>query len=284
MPAGYNQGILTIIMSMTQTTQEFHCAQCGGTLQPVEGQAFLSCPYCGSAVYLDRSKVVFHWYVESTVAPEAAAASLRRWMAGNQTVKDLDSRAQIGAPVFQYFPLWYVRGKDLQTGGKEQMFIEPAAATSITEIKSLHLPAADLKKYDAALDSQAVQPSVPFTALVGWLDQRGIQQTEIVEAALVHLPVYLFKYQYGGRTYSALVEAASGKVFANLFPAKAESPYFMVAALSTIGFLIISGLPVAGYTLLGESGLLFGCLGLLVTGGLFGALVFGAAAWVSAKV
>jgi len=26
-----------------------HCAQCGGLLNPGEGQVFLTCPYCGSA-------------------------------------------------------------------------------------------------------------------------------------------------------------------------------------------------------------------------------------------
>ena len=28
------------------TTDEFHCAQCGGVLHPDEGQVFLTCPYC----------------------------------------------------------------------------------------------------------------------------------------------------------------------------------------------------------------------------------------------
>jgi DNA-directed RNA polymerase subunit RPC12/RpoP len=269
---------------MTQPNSEIQCAQCGGSLHPEEGQAFLTCPYCGSAVYLDKSKVVFHWYVSKTVTSDAAAANLRRWMASNATVKDLDRKAHVTATTFQYFPIWYVRGKDLQTGGPEQVFIEPAAATSISEIKSLSIPAADLKKYEPSLDSEAVQPNVPFPAMLQWLGQRGIEQNEILEAALVHLPVYIFKYQFGGKPYTAMVEAASGKVFANLFPAKAESPYFLVAAISTLGFLCISGLPIAGY-LVGEgSGFAAGCLGMLVVGAVFAGIVFGAAAWVSAKV
>ena len=93
-------------------TTEFHCAQCNGELHPDEGQVFLVCPFCGSAVYLDKSKVVFHWSLSATLKPDDALASLHRWMAGNYTVKDLDRKAKIVSSTFQYFPLWYVKAVD----------------------------------------------------------------------------------------------------------------------------------------------------------------------------
>jgi DNA-directed RNA polymerase subunit RPC12/RpoP len=269
---------------MAEPTTEFQCAQCGGTLQPEEGNTFLTCPYCGSAVYLDKSKVVFHWSVTRTVTPEDAAANLRRWMAGNQTVKDLDRKAQVASQAFQYFPLWYVKGRDVQRGSREEVFLEPAAATSISEIKSLDIPTADLKKYDNALDAEAVQPTVPFPAMLGWLAGRGIEQNEITEAALVHLPVYVFKYQFAGKTYTAMVEGASGKVFANIFPAKAEAPYFIVGVVATIGFLCISTFPVIGYFSDKGPGAIIGVLVSLLVGALFAIPIFALAAWVSAKV
>src|SRR5436305_13917734 len=112
---------------------EIHCAQCGGVLNPDEGQVFLTCPYCGSAVFLDKSKVVFHWFLASTVTPQDAAAGLRRWMAGNQTVKDLDTKSKVTSSTFQYFPVWYAR---VRQNDKERIYLEPAAATSISEFKS----------------------------------------------------------------------------------------------------------------------------------------------------
>ncbi len=260
---------------------EFHCAQCGGTLHPDEGQLFLTCPYCGSAVYLDKSKVVFHWSLACTLQPEAAAAGLRRWMAGNQTVKDLDRKSRVVSTAFQYFPLWYVKAKDK---GKETVYLEPAAAISISEIKSLNIPAGDLQKYDPALDAQAVGPSVPFPAMVGWLAGRGVPPGAIAEAALVHVPVYIFKYQFGGKVYTALVEGASGKVLANLFPAKAEAPYYLVAIFATAGFLLISSFPIVGYFVDSSLGAPVGLLACLVCAGLFALPVFALAAWVSAKV
>ncbi len=269
---------------MTATTlpqTEIKCAQCGGVLAPDEGQVFLTCPYCGSAVYLDKTKVVFHWSLGCTVTPDAAAANLRRWMGGNQTVKDLDRKARLVSTTFQYFPIWYCKAR---ADGREAVYLEPAAATSVSEIKALDITAGDLQKYDSALDAQAVAPNVPFPAMLQWLGQRGVSGDQVAEAALVHLPVYVFKYEFAGQTYTALVEGASGKVLANLYPTKAEMPYFAVGALATLGFLFISCLPVAGYLVNDTTGLMLGLLACVVAGALFAALVFAVAAFVSSKV
>ena len=267
--------------SLSLPANEFHCAQCGGTLHPDEGQLFLTCPYCGSAVYLDKSKVVFHWSLACTVTPEAAAASLRRWMAGNQTVKDLDRKSQVVSTTFQYFPLWYVKAKNQ---GRETVYLEPGAAISISEIKSLDIPSGDLQKYDPALDAQAVPPSVPFPAMLKWLAGRGVAAETVAESALVHVPIYIFKYQFAGKTYTAMVEGASGKVFANLFPAKAEAPYYLVALMATVGFLLVSSFPIIGYSTGQDTGMMLGLLACLVCGGLWAIPVFVMAAVVSAKV
>ncbi len=265
---------------------EVHCAQCGGVLRPEPGQFFLICPYCSSAVYVDKSQVVFHYALGCTVTPEAAAAGLRRWMAGNQTVKDLDRKARMVSSTFQYFPVWYCK---VRVSGREAVYLEPAAATSISEIKALPIAAGDLQKYDPALDAQSIAPTVPFSALVQWLNNRGVQREQLAEAALVHLPMYIFKYEFGGQTYTALVEGGSGKVFANLFPPKAETPYLAVTAFATLGFLFLSCLPLAGYFFGGAFvdswlGLLIGLALYLVAGVIFAAGVFGVAAYVSAKV
>jgi DNA-directed RNA polymerase subunit RPC12/RpoP len=273
---------------MTDTTvslpkTEVHCAQCGGLLNPDEGQVFLTCPYCGSAVFLDKSKVVFHWALTCTVTPGEAAASLRRWMAGNQTVKDLDTKSKVTSATFQYFPMWYAKARQ---SDKETVYLEPAAATAISEIKALDIPAGDLKKYEPALDAQAVAPSVPYPALLEWLSGRGVGADQVAEAALVHLPVYIYKYNFAGKSYTAMVEGASGKVFANIFPAKAEAPYFLVALVATLGFLCVSAFPVIGIAADQGSGagIGLGFLGCLVGALVVAVPVFILAAVVSAKV
>lgn len=216
------------------------CTQCNGELHPDEGQVFVTCSYCGATVYLDKSQVVFHWSLAPTLDENQAAAALRRWMAGNQTVKDLDKKAQIISQSFQYFPLWYFKW---QSDDSEEIALRPAAATSITEINRLNLPAGDLQRYDPALDSQAENPSVPLETAHQWL-QQSHPGLEVRESALVHIPVYLFKYVYVGKTYTAVVEAATGSVLANLFPAKAEAPYLLAGGLTALVYLCLATLPL----------------------------------------
>ena len=97
------------------------CTQCGGELHPDEGQIFVTCPFCSSTVYIDKSRVVFHWYVAPTLDASQAQAALRRWMTGSQTVKDLDEKSQIGAPGFEYFPLWVFKLRGLNPSLSEPL-------------------------------------------------------------------------------------------------------------------------------------------------------------------
>jgi predicted RNA-binding Zn-ribbon protein involved in translation (DUF1610 family) len=269
------------------------CSQCGGELHPDEGQIFLTCPYCSATVYLDKSRVVFHWYLAPTLNDQQALGSLNRWMAGNQTVKDLDRKSRVISQSFQYFPLWYFKYRGV--GGKEEVRLEPAAATSVTEMLHLRLPAGDLRKVDASIEPQAQMPTVPLDLAMGWADKLAPQgvpngrnnpqgQPAPLETSLVHIPVYTFKYTYQNKTYTALVEGATGAVLANIFPAKSEAPYLLAGGLAGGVFLCLATFPVIGALFSGEEGLAVGaalCLGL---GVIAAPLLFALAAWVAAKV
>ena len=62
----------------------------------------------------------------------------------------------------------------------------------------------------------------------------------IREAALVHLPLYLCKYDFNQRHYTAIVDAASSKVFANIYPAKWEVPYVSIGVAAFVAFFVLS--------------------------------------------
>jgi len=259
----------------------FSCTQCGGELHPDEGQLFLSCPYCNSTVYLDKSKVVFHWYLSSTLNGEQAAASLSRWMAGNSTVKDLDKKSKILGQTFQYFPLWFFKVKN---GDIEKIYLEPAAATSVTELRSLSLPAGDLRKFDDSIISQSIEPTVPLTAALEWLGSKQIDQAKITESALVHIPVYTFKYGYKNNMYTALVEAGTGKTIANIFPAKAEAPYMAAGCAASFVFMCLAGIFAVFLTMNNGASTGLGAM-ICVGGGVVAApLLFAFASWVASKV
>ena len=266
---------------------QLRCTQCGSELHPDEGQVFVTCPNCNSTVYVDKSRVVFHYAVAPTVDEAKARTLLAQWMAGNATVKDLDKKSQLVGQTFGYFPLWYFKRK---AGSRDEVRLEAAAATSVSELRTLTLPAGDLRPYDATLDSQAEPPSVPLETALGWLRERGVPPNEVgadaLESALVHIPLYTFKYSYNGQTYTALVEAATGRTLANIFPAKAEAPYLMAGCATAGTFLLLSLIPIFGALVNdgGWDGYLFGlaiCAGL---GVIAAPILFGFAAWVAAKV
>jgi hypothetical protein len=269
--------------SFPSELSRFTCTQCGGELHPDEGQIFVTCPYCSTTVYLDKSRVVFHWYLATTLDGDKARSNLARWMAGNQTVKDLDVKSRITGVNFEYFPIWYFKSKD--PTGKERIWIEPAAATSVSEIKSIKLPAGDLRRYDPDLDSQARMPDIPIQTVSGWVERRLPENAEIIETALVHIPLFTFKYNFKGDIYTAIVEGGTGGVFANIFPAKAEAPYLLAGGLTAVVFLCLATFPVIG-ALLGSNGggLLVGLAACAGTGIIAAPALFALAIWVASKV
>jgi predicted RNA-binding Zn-ribbon protein involved in translation (DUF1610 family) len=269
-------------MSDSEHATEFRCTQCGGELHPDEGQIFLTCPFCGSTVFLDKSQVVFHWYLAPTLDEAKARGSLARWMAGNDTVKDLDKKAKLLSSTFEYFPIWHFKRQF--ENGSEQFLHHPAAATSVTEIRQINLPAGDLRKYDASLEAKSHPPTVPLETALGWLAFQNIPAGQIVERSLVHIPVYTFKYSYQAGSYTALVEGATGTVFANLYPAKAESPYRLAGGLAALVFLILATFPVMGALIDGTEGAGIGLIGCSGLGLIAAPALFALAAWVAAKV
>jgi hypothetical protein len=246
---------------------------------------FLTCPYCGATVFLDKSRVVFHWYLAPTINETQAREALARWMAGNQTVKDLDKKSQVVGQSFQYFPMWYFK-RSVQ--GRDQIELQPAAATSVTELRHLPLSAGDLRKYEPSIESQSAEPTVPMEAALGWaassLPQAGAapQSTQVLESALVHIPLFTFKYVFNNQTYTAVVEAATGKVLANIYPAKAEAPYLAAGGITAVVFLCLATIPLFFSGSKSGTG-----VGLLVCAGLgviAAPILFALAAWVAAKV
>ena len=145
---------------MTSSTQLL-CQQCSAPLAVETGAKYVTCEFCGTVNFVDKSRAVLHYAVRPTLDEPQAAAALRRWMAGNQTVKGLDAAAQIESQTYQLFPLWLVR---VVREGKEAVVLKPAAALSIVELGKLRVPASDLTPYDNSLDAAAVKPTVPVTA------------------------------------------------------------------------------------------------------------------------
>lgn len=258
-------------MADTIVATQINCRQCAAPLAVEQGMQFVTCTFCGATNFVDKSRALFHYQVRTTIKEEGALSALRRWMAGNATVKGLDQRSKIGAATFQYFPMWLVRANQ---NGHERVLMKPAAALSVSELTQLNIPAADLVPFESSAQAAATAPTVPFEMMQQWLsDDQKLPPEMIRETALVHLPIYVCKYEYGGKRYTAVVDAATSKVFANVFPAKWEVPYVAIGGACFAAYFVL--------TLLS----LFVSFGIFIIGAPILAVVFFAlAATVSATV
>ncbi|MCB8943578.1 MAG: hypothetical protein H6658_07470 [Ardenticatenaceae bacterium] len=267
---------------MSTTPTAILCMQCAAPLPVEQGSQFVICEFCGTTNFVDKSSVVQHYVVRETVAEPDAVSALRRWMAGNQTVKDLDEKAVIERPSFQLFPLWLLR---VQQGQEEKVYLEPAAATSVTELTELTIPASDLELFDHTLEATAVDPTVPLDTVKKWLaEHKRIAASSIRESSLVHVPIYLFKYSFEGRTYTAVVDAATSKVFANNYPSKWEAPYYGLGGIGCVLYFLAAFIPLFGFLNGSVGSFGTGVLVYLITAVILAIPIFAAAAYISAKV
>lgn len=210
------------------------CPQCGGENPLPSGQRLLVCAFCDAALYVDRSGLVSHYRVPRLLDGDKAASALRRWMAGNETVKDLDRKATLEAVEALSFPMWLFR---VAGAGGEEVRVEPAAPTPIPQLAELKVPAGKLEPYLRPEEgAEVTAATVPLATAQRWLGEGAAARVR--ETALVHLPLWRCRYRYGERSYTALVDASTGAVFASVFPAKAESPYLLVAILGVVLFTI----------------------------------------------
>jgi len=220
-------------------TNRLACPQCGGENELPSGERLLTCAFCGARLFVDRSGLVSHYRLPRLLDRDRAAAALRRWMAGNETVKDLDTKSAVQEVSPVSFPMWLFRVR-LPSG--EEVTVEPAAPTPVPQLADLDVPAGKLEPYaPEGGEVEEVAASVPLATARGWVPRlRG--DVEASETALVHVPLWRCRYRFKERDYVALVEGSTGAVLASVFPAKSESPYYLVA--------------IAGLLLFGIEGLL----------------------------
>ncbi len=208
------------------------CSQCGGENPLRSGERVLECTFCGASLFVDRSGVVGRYWLPRLLDAENARAALKRWMAGNDTVKDLDRKATIQSVEPVSFPVWMFRSRG---AGGETAYIEPAAPTPIPQLADLKVPAGQLRPQDGEAEGVArVEATIPLETARKWLTQRGVG--EVFESSLVELPLWRCGYAYEGRSFQALVDGSTGEVMAAVFPEKAEAPYYLVAAAGLILF------------------------------------------------
>ncbi|MDL5502595.1 MAG: hypothetical protein QSU88_05200, partial [Candidatus Methanoperedens sp.] len=81
-------------------------------------------------------------------------------------------------------------------------------------------------------------PTVLYSSAVEWLRKEAVDVSGITQSALVHIPLYIFHYNYKNNAYTAIVDGSSGKIMASEYPSKQEMPYFLVGGGAAIIFFL----------------------------------------------
>ena len=223
---------------MSAEAPSLRCPQCGGPIQPVEDDPFLSCSFCGSHVFLDSGRAVRHFILEPSLDPGMAASALSRWLKDREIV----GGAAPSSSELVFFPLWEISAK----GGTSVL---PAAGALYEGLDRIVIPAGDLKVYAPERatgvrggKARVVEATVPLVAALsrGAARVSGLTESKIAagaatppggsavqapeaEARLLHVPLHLVTYGYRGSVYAAAVDACSGRIYPVTTPRSSES-------------------------------------------------------------
>lgn len=214
------------------------CNQCGAELKIKPNEIFFTCTYCGSSLYLDSSKVIFHYYLSSKIIKEDLKLILSAFLKR----RNLKKRIKIEKKEIFYFPFWLLKGK------KEETSLKLAAPTAIDEIEKVVIPpAGKLNFFDPEnkdiKDKKIVVPSIAYEAIKKKMEKE-IKKGDFSQAMLLHLPFFLCQYRYAGEKgrFTVLIDAVGGKVFANSFPhvslEKIESEFFWAVGIICMIFFM----------------------------------------------
>lgn len=223
------------------------CTQCGAGITVGATERMLTCPFCDTALVVDGSGTLFHEVMVPTIQPGDVAAHLRRFLGGRDTVANLDREARLGDPTLEFFPFWAFT---VAEGDSDRVVLQPAAPSSLQGLQGLTLPTGETRPMspEVAGGALVVEPEVPVDTAREWLKTRFGEEVAVRRSVLYHLPLYRTPYSWRGTAYRAAVDGVTGRVYPADFPAKAEAPYMLVAALALLVFgvegLVVSNVAV----------------------------------------
>ncbi len=224
------------------------CTKCGAPNELDAGAKFMQCGYCDSQIYIDKSGAGFFYVLPYQLDQGAAQGVFKRWAAGSDKAKDLESTARVVATKATFFPVFMFR-RDNQ--GREDVYVEPARSTTLPGLHSLKVPPGDLKVFDQKYDFGGVELDQPNIEMMAYMDKLPGKPKE---QALVYFPIYSMDYDYGGKRYSVTIDGSSGEVFATSWPPRQAAGYYAVGiggfVVCAIGGMLLGSNPALGAILI----------------------------------
>lgn len=196
----------------------------------------MRCAFCESQIYIDKSGAGFFYVLPFQMNEDAAQGVFRRWAAGSDKAKDLESTARVVTMKGSFFPVFMFR-RDVS--GRESVLVQPARSTTLPGLHSLKVPPGDLKVFDQKYDfggKELEQPNIEMQAYLPGMPG------EAKEQALVYFPIYTVEYDYGGGKYQVTIDGSSGEVFAATWPPRQAAGYYAVGIGGFIACAVAGGL------------------------------------------
>ncbi len=216
-----------------------NCPKCGAPFEYEPGMRFKKCDYCGTIIYIDKSRVMFYYIIPFTINRGQVMQLFRRWASGPKMAKGLEN-STIKEIKSLYFPVYrFVRILD----GKEVVIIKPAKTTLLPGLTNLKVPPGDMRIFDSSFstgDAELIQPDLSIDTYLK--DLPG----EAKEQEIVFFPLYEIRYQFQGKEYSVVVDGSSGEFFTSYYPPRSSVPYLVLgvgtfilaAAGSAVGTMV----------------------------------------------
>ncbi len=179
---------------------EVKCANCGAKIPLKVDVPFLSCPFCASTLYLDRSHTFNHYLLKPSISKTRALDLLK---------EELEKRELSRLPVLEtrgkLLPFWRKRGG-------ESLETIPAFPPPHPALEGYHLPPSGAELYDEAPEGfEEVACSESSSA--HW--ESGGDTNAF---SLFHIPFYEITTGSHRVRYTIWIDAVSGRLFLDQAP------------------------------------------------------------------
>ncbi len=202
-----------------------NCPKCGAPFEYEPGMRFKKCDYCGTMIYIDKSRVMFYYIIPFTINENQVQSVFRRWASGPKMAKGLEN-SKIKSIKAMYFPVYrFVR----DVNGKEKVLVKPAKSTLLPGLTNLKVPPGDMKIFDSTFNAgnaEIVQPDLTMDTYLPTLPGTGKEQE------IVFFPIYEIRYEFQGKEYNVVMDGSSGEIFTSYYPPRSSVPYMALAIVT----------------------------------------------------
>ena len=177
------------------------CASCSAEIALVRDEEFLVCPFCHSSLYLDRAHAFKTWTLKPAVSATGAVDRLAQELARREIPPVPTTRSEAILA-----PFWGIRGEAMQE-------TVPAFSPVPALLQGYRLPSADALNFDESQTGAfAVLPCSESSS------SKWEGREDISSFTLYQVPFYRLAFGAGAVSYSAWVDAVSGKVYMDQAP------------------------------------------------------------------